>query len=141
MSKITDITLYLKYYIGRPVTVTRKSVGYERLGQLISVYHSRHNGEPHNRVVFTSNGIYYEEFVLADDIEVTLHLRTYSDLTTEEWKELDRIEGKTVRPKSRFNHQIGFAKFWTPDQTHYLLSIGVDIFGLIEAGLAKHRTV
>lgn len=75
----------------------------------------------------TGGGVIEQEYT--DDFSVKLHLRTLKDLSNDESSELIRKGMSIGRPR-------GYS--FSPEAFVYLLSRGIDLFGLIEYKLAIH---
>jgi len=83
------------------------------------------------------------EWLRLKNCEITPHLRRLESMTEEEAREVYEIEhGKDFRSDTYVSAKAYMIKggeldYFTPQGFLHLLSKGFDIFGLIDAGLAK----
>ncbi len=125
---------YLHLYLGceAQFKYTMRENDFElRIGKIIALYK---NGIVDACDLRTNhNGIVYHNY--KQDIIKPI-LRPLSDMTEDE---RNQFESSKVFVKATPVHQVGNMQ-WTPETFKYLLSIGIDLFGLINDGLAIDKT-
>lgn len=132
---VKDLKPFLSLYIGTYVRITTKEARFDAV--LAGVYFDRwhSSSKRHELTVQVAFGDDVYHFYKLDQMQ--LLLRPLSDMTEEEAREYFSV--CSLKP----GDYIGSGPDWIPisaRSTHWLISKGFDLFGLIEAGLAIDKT-